>query len=212
MPRSRCSHAPVPNDNRTCCCATGTIPSNPTTGRFARQRIRAPRAGLIEALGYVPEMRERLEEQRHAAAVRIAAAFQDPLQLAGCQQEMFNQLFARVRRLERWIVLAQASPPRISDNWQNRQCYRTAISARCGDEVDSTTNCRCQTWKRKFSSRGDGWLVRSYRSVPCPTPINSNDQARQVFGECSIFPISAKSIQGIAISPLVRAAPRFCRD
>jgi hypothetical protein len=43
------------------------------------------------------------------------------LQLTGRQQEMLDQIFVRVRRLERRIVLARASPRRISENRQNRQ-------------------------------------------------------------------------------------------
>jgi hypothetical protein len=47
---------------------------------------------LIEVAGQVPEVRERLEQERHAAAVHIATTFQHQFQFAGRQQEMFDQI------------------------------------------------------------------------------------------------------------------------
>jgi len=100
-------------------------------------------------------VRQRLEEERHAAAVSVAAALQNQIQFAGRQQEVFDEVFVRVRRLKRRIVLAQASPPEISENWQNRQFSGVEMSAPAPAEIDSTTNCRCQTKKRKSQLRTD---------------------------------------------------------
>ena len=57
----------------------------PPTGRSDGQRRPAPRAGSRRGAGYVSEVRQYFEKQRPAAAVRIAAAFQDPFQFPGRQ-------------------------------------------------------------------------------------------------------------------------------
>ena len=75
------------------------------------QRIRAPRWNLIEAVGNVPEMREGLEAMPRGFHRRGTSA---QLQLTAGQQEGFDQVFVRVRRLERGIVLGQGSLPGIS--------------------------------------------------------------------------------------------------
>lgn len=48
-------------------------------------------ACLIRSCRQIDEWGNHLEEECHAAAVRSVVAFQDPLQLAGCQQEMLTR-------------------------------------------------------------------------------------------------------------------------
>jgi len=66
------------------------MPSSPTTGNLAGNELAHLGRDLIEAAGQVPEVRERLEQERHAAAVGVTAAFQHQFQFAGRQQEMFD--------------------------------------------------------------------------------------------------------------------------
>ena len=68
---------------------------------------------LIQAVGDVAEVRQGLQQQRHAAAVGLATAGQDQLQVGWRQQKVLNQLLVAVGRLELGVGAAHGGSPRL---------------------------------------------------------------------------------------------------
>ena len=78
------------------------------------------RWNLIEAIGHVPEMREGL--RRSPMPHRFPSpALPHSSSSPGGQQQVFDEIFVRVRRLEPGIVLVQGSPPQISEIYENKR-------------------------------------------------------------------------------------------
>jgi hypothetical protein len=82
---------------------------------------------LLQAVGNIAEVRQRLQQQRHAAAVGLATAGQDQLQVGWREQEVLNQFLVAVGQLELGVGAAHGGSPRlrwvavtISRNGENR--------------------------------------------------------------------------------------------
>jgi hypothetical protein len=68
---------------------------------------------LPQAIGNIAEVCQRLQQQHHAAAVGLATADQDQLQVGWRQQEVLHQLVMTVGRLEVGVSAAQGDSPRL---------------------------------------------------------------------------------------------------
>jgi hypothetical protein len=82
----------------------------------------------LQAIGEVAQVRQCLQQQRHAAVLDLATAGQDPLEVGWRQQEVLNLLVMAVGPLKVGVGTAHGGSPRtvlvdvtLSPNGQNRQ-------------------------------------------------------------------------------------------
>ena len=89
----------------------GDIPQQPQLPGDERADVMG---NIVEAVRYVAQVRQGLQQQRHATTIGLSTAGQDELQIGRRQEEVLDQFLVGIRRFEVGIGTAHERPPSLT--------------------------------------------------------------------------------------------------